>query len=153
MTYITTYQNRKVYWLDYANFQDQLPDKDWVCLFTANLKPDYEKFEKFTRIAISKNILEFKGHGLFGEKLHDYFDEIMSFMEAVENLKEINVMTTGHDDQTLADAFWQCFFITYIPNNTDLDNIAVVVADLDGVDRSAELKSYIERFEKGWLPE
>ena len=57
---IGKYIGRQVFWLDYDNFSSQLPDKDWVCLAIANEQPDKDKFDKFVRTSISKNILEFK---------------------------------------------------------------------------------------------
>ncbi len=74
MQNIGKYFDRQIYWLDYDNFSNELPDKDWVCLAISNIEPDIDTFDKFVRISISKNILEFKGYGKFGEKLHDLFD-------------------------------------------------------------------------------
>lgn len=152
MQSIGKYFDRQIYWLDYDNFSNELPDKDWLCLATANRPPDLDKFDKFVRTAIAKDILEFKGHGKFGEKIHDLFDETMVVMETMEDHNEIGVMTTWHNDETLADTFWQCFFATCLPETADLDNIKIICTDLDGVNRTEELKSYIDRFESGWLP-
>jgi hypothetical protein len=149
---IGKYFDRQVFWLDYDKFTNQLPDKDWVCLAIANDEPDIETFDKFVRSSISRNIIEFKGHGQFGEKLHDLFDETMVIMETMENHNEIDVMTTWHNDETLADAFWQCFFATCLPETADLDNIKVVCTDLDAINRIDELKKYLKEFELGWLP-
>jgi hypothetical protein len=152
MRSIGKYFDRQIYWLDYDKFPNQLPDKDWVCLATANHPPDIKKFDEFVRTSIAKGILEFKGHGNFGEKLHDLFDEIMVVMETMEEHAEIGVMTTWHNDETLADVFWQCFFATCLPETTDFDNIKIVCTDIDGIDRSDDLKAYIKEFELGWLP-
>lgn len=152
MNPVGKYFNRQVLWLDYDHFTDQLPDKDWVCLAISNIQPDIDKFDKFVRTSISRNILEFKGHGQFGEKLHDLFDETMVIMETVEGHSEIGVMTTWHNDETLAETFWQCFFATCLPESADYDNIKIVCTDLDGINRIDELKNYIKEFELGWLP-
>lgn len=152
MQLIGKYFDREVYWLDYSQFHNLLPNKDWVCLMTSNSKPDSAKFDEFTRKAIANNILEFKGHGLYGEKLHDLFDDTMAIMETMENHDEIEVITTWHSDESLADVFWQCFFVTCLPETADLDNIKVVCTDLDCIDRSGELRGYIGTFEEGWLP-
>lgn len=152
MNPIGKYFDRQVFWLDYDNFADQLPDKDWVCLAIANDELEIDTFDKFVRTCISRNILEFKAHGQFGEKLHDLFDETMVIMETMENHNEIDVMTTWHIDETLADAFWQCFCATCLPETADLDNIKVVCTDLDGINRIDELKKYLKEFELGWLP-
>ena len=152
MNLIGKYLDRQVFWLDYNNFANRLPNKDWVCLAIANNQPDKHTFENFVRASIAKNILEFKGHGQFGENLHHLFDLTMVTMEAMENHSEIDVITTGHNDETLADTFWQCFFATCLPETADLDNIKIVCTDLDGIDRVEELKDYITEFECGWLP-
>jgi hypothetical protein len=152
MQSIGKYFGRQIYWLDYDNFSNQLPDKDWVCLAIADQKPDLDEFDRFVRTAIAKGILEFKGYGKFGEKLHDQFDKTMEVMETMEAHDEIGVMTTWHNDDILADTFWQCFFATCIPDTADLDNIKIVCMDLDGVNRTDELKGYIKEFELGWLP-
>jgi hypothetical protein len=152
MEKIGKYFGRQIYWLEYNQLTDQLPDKDWVCLAISNIEPEINMLDKFVRNAISKNILEFKGHGKFGEKLHDLFDETMVEMEVVENHPEIDVMTTCHNDQTLADTFWECFFSTCLPETADLDNIKIVCVDFDGKNRIEELKSYLIEFELGWLP-
>jgi len=73
-------------------------------------------------------------------------------METMENHNEIDVMTTWHNDQTLADAFWQCFFATCLPDTTDYGNIKIICTDLDGINRVEELKNYLKEFELGWLP-
>ncbi len=152
MQSIGKYFNRQIYWLDYNNFADLLPDKDWVCLVISNIEPDIATFDKFVRTSISKNILEFKGHGIFGEKLHDLFDKTIVEMEVIEKHPEIGVMTTWHNDETLADVFWQCFFATCLPETADCDNIKIVCVDLDGINRTDELQSYLKEFELGWLP-
>ena len=144
--------NRQLFWLDYDKLIQELPESNWVCLAITNKQPDIVKFEKFVRASISNNILEFKGHGYFGEMLHDIFDETMVAMETLENHAEIDVMTTFHDDVTLADTFWQSFYATCLPETADFANIKIVCTDLDGINRIEELKSYVTEFENGWLP-
>lgn len=152
MESIGQYQSRQVFWLDYTKYTHELPEKDWLCITMSDIDPNVIVFEKFVRTAIAKNILEFKGHGKFGKNLHDLFDEIMVEMEVMENHSEIGVMTTWHNNQTLAEAFWQCFFATCLPETADLDKIKIVCVDLDGINRTEELQSYLKRFELGWLP-
>lgn len=152
MQLIGKYLERQVFWVDYGHISSELPDKDWLCLAIANQQPDLDRFDCFVRTAIAKNILEFKGNGVFGEKLHDLFDETMVAMEVMEGQHANGVMTTWHNDETLADTFWQCFFVTCLPEKADLDNITIICTDLDGVNRADELKNYIKEFESGWLP-
>jgi hypothetical protein len=152
MQLIGKYFERQIYWLDYHNFSNQFPNKDWVCLAIANQQPDIDKFEEFARTAIKHELLEFKGHGEYGEKLHDLFDEVMVVMETSEDHREIGIMTTFHDNESLADTFWQCFFSTCLPSSADHDNIKIICTDLNGVNRIEELKNYLQEFELGWLP-
>ena len=152
MQNIGKYFDRQIFWLDYYNYHYQLPDNDWLCFAIANNQFDQNEFDKFVRTSISKNILEFKGHGQFGELLHDLFDRTMVIMATMENHNEIEVMTTWHNGETLADAFWQCFFATCLPDVAAYDNIKIICTDLDGINRIEELKSYIRKFELGWLP-
>ncbi|MGB1004687.1 MAG: DUF7684 family protein [Salibacteraceae bacterium] len=154
MNEINTYQNRKVVWISYNELlEGYFPKGDWICLMTCSeFKPDSDKFDRFTRSAIKSGILEFKGHGKFGELLHDWFDETMVIMETIENHSEVDVMTTWHNDESLADAFWQCFFATCLPEATDYEKLKIVCTDLDGIDRKEELANYLSRFEQGWLP-
>ena len=154
MKAIGKYQNRKIYWFDYLDFKtEQLPTSDWVCFATSDINPNNIRFDQFVRHSIDNGILEFKGHGKFGEMLHDIFDETMVDIEITEKVDFINVMTTWHDDETYADTFWQCFFATCLPETADLDNVSIVCTDLKGTDRSGELKEIIERFENGWIPD
>ncbi|RZK48017.1 MAG: hypothetical protein EOO99_11680 [Pedobacter sp.] len=153
MTSLGKYQNREILWVDYSSYKSAFPNNDWLCLAVANSNPNWENFEDFIRISIAQNILEFKGCGLFGEKLYDRFDEVMNIMEVIENHNDIEVITTWHNNETLADTFWQCFFATSLPETTDFENIKIVCVDLDGVDRRNELQNYIQKFEWGWIPE
>jgi hypothetical protein len=152
MHLIGTYFGRHVFWLDYDQFPTQLPDKDWLCLAIANHPPDLNAFDTFVRTSIARTILEFKGHGRFGERLHDVFNETVVSMELYEHHSDIRVMTTWHTNEPLVHTFWQCFFATCLPETADLDNIKIVCTDLDGVNRSDELKNYLVKFESGWLP-
>ncbi len=154
MKSIGTYQTRQLYWFDFDEFQlDQLPKKDWVCLATSDFDPNNEKFEEFVRYSIDNGILEFKGHGKFGEKLHDIFDEIVTHMEVIEEHNPISVMTTWHNDETIANTFWDCIFATCLPETADLDKITIICTNINGVDRSLELEAILDKFEQGWIPE
>ena len=155
MNEIGSYQNRKIIWSDYAELlHGTMPKDPWICLCTSSLKkPDFDKFDEFTRKSIQNGLLEFKGHGIYGELIHDLFDETAAIMVAIEKHPEIETMTTWHTDETLAYTFWQCFFATCLPKNTNQENLTIVCTDLDGINRTAELAEYMNRFKKGWLPE
>ncbi len=133
-------------------FTENIPNRDWLVFMLSDSKPDFDKFDVFVRTAIDKNILEFKAGGEKGELLHDLFDETMVDKELAEN-KLYSVMTTSHNDESVADIFWQCFGATCLPEIADLDNISILCTDLDGINRTEELRGYIRRFEEGWLPD
>lgn len=154
MNKLGTYQNREVYWANYPDLlNDELPSSDWICMLTSSeVKPDADKFDQFTRKTIKNGILEFKGHGKFGELLHDWFDGTMVIMETMDKHPEIETMTTWHNDETLADVFWQCFFATCLPETTNLEKVKILCSDLDGIDRTKELQDYMIQFNKGWIP-
>lgn len=152
MKYIGEYSNRQVFWVDYNKYSDQLPDSNWICLAISNKPPDIADFDKFARTSIAKNILEFKGWGQFAEDIHDHFDGNIVIMETMENHAEIDVMTTWHNDETLADTFWQCFFATCLPDTLNVGDIKIICMDLDGIDRFEELQVYIKNFKLGWIP-
>jgi hypothetical protein len=160
MEFIGEYFDRQVFWLDYERFLPiDLPKNNWICLATSNLDPDIHSFTNFVRTCLNNGIMDFKGHGAFGEKLHDLFDEVILFnkiennesIESPEDFRD-SPMTSWHNNETLADVFWQCIFATFLPENVDLDNIKIVCTDLDGVDQRQELKDYLIRFSDGWLP-
>mgnify|MGYP000524512341 CR=1 FL=1 len=154
MKRIGKYQNRQIFLFDYGQFKlEELPKTDWVCLATSDINPNKEKYERFVRHSIDNGILEFKGHGEYGEKLHDIFDETMVEIEIPNGIETIDIATTWHSDETFADAFWQCFFTTTLPIRTNFENISIIITDLKGVDRSMETEEILKRFENGWIPD
>ncbi len=154
MKHLGTHQGRTVYWLDYASWPSaDLPKKDWLVFAVCNKAPDSEHFDRFARACIANEIHEFKGFGDQGSLLDDLFDWTTVIMRTMEDHPEIDVMTTWHDDESLASAFWQCFYATCLRETVDLDNVTIVCTDMDGNDLSAELQEYITRFNDGWMPE
>jgi len=123
----------------YAGYTHTLRDT----LDTRNPLSERQRIRSIRKKTIANGLLEFKGHGKFGELLHDSFDETMVIMETMEKHNEIEVMTTWHNNETLADVFWQCFFATCLPDNTNYENIKIVCSDLDGINRTNELQDYI----------
>ncbi|MCB0380151.1 MAG: hypothetical protein KDD24_02765 [Flavobacteriales bacterium] len=154
MKRIGKYQNRQIFWFDYGQFKlEELPKTDWLCLATSDINPNDEKFERFVRYSIDNGILEFKGHGEYGEKLHDIFDETMVDIEITNGIETIDIATTWHNDETFADAFWQCFFATTLPTRTNYEIISIICTDLKGVNRTKEIVEILKRFENGWIPD
>ncbi len=74
------------------------------------------------------------------------FDWEMVDISIKEGPKDDHICTTWHNDETLKDAFWQCFYATALPGSTDYDNLHVVCTDLNGIDREEECRRYLEEF-------
>jgi hypothetical protein len=148
MELLGIYQTRLVYWFDYNKYQlEELPIKGWLCIAISDTKPNDQKFENFVRYSIVRGIFEFKGFGQLGEMLHDIFDEIMIAMEVIENHDPISVVTTWHDEETIEDTLRECLFTPCLHEKADMSNISIVVTDLNGNNRSTEIKGILERLE------
>lgn len=148
MKQIGLFDNREVLWVDYHDIlNSDLSKANWICLLSSSKEePDLEIFMQFTRLVIGKGVCEFKCQGQQAALLHDFFDELMAFMEAVEGHPYINVVTTGRNNQPLVETFWECYYASTVSTT---DNIKVVCSDVDGVNRIDELKSYLDEFRKG----
>ena len=153
MEYLGEHSGRKVFWCKYPdeNF-NEFPDNDWICFAMVDGLPDREAFEKFAKAAINKNILEFKAYGNDSSMLDDWFDETMVVMETMENHPEIEVMTTWHNNEGLASAFWQCFYATCLPEKTEYYNLKIVCVHFNNIDVRENFRNYIKQFNDGWLP-
>ena len=153
MEYLGIHGDRKVYWWNYfeKNF-DTLPDGNWICFAMEEGLPEDELLEKFIRKSIQKKILEFKAYGKLSSKLDDRFDQIMVNMEVLEKCPEIDVMTTWHNNEGLASAFWQCFHATCLPDTTNFKDLKIVCFHFDNIDFRKEIKIYLKQFNEGWLP-
>jgi hypothetical protein len=143
---------RQVLWLDYKNFTNQLPDKNWMCLAISNSKLDSELFCHFAEESISRGITEFKGNGKLEKELHALFTQAINQMENKIDHHVINIINTRNTNQSLAQIFGQCFSPTSTSKNTISENIKIICIDFDGINRVEELKSYAKEFELGWLP-
>ncbi len=153
MEYLGEHNNRKVYWSNYSYEEfDKLQDNNWICFAIENGLPDSELFENFVRASIQKGILEFKAYGKLSTNLDDDFDQIIVEMKVLEGHSEIDVMTTWHDKEGIANAFWGCFHATALPETADMDNLKIVCLHFDNNDFKDELKDYLKRFNEGWLP-
>jgi hypothetical protein len=151
--YLGEHRGRKVYWLEFSETKfDELPDKDWVCFGIEDGLPDYNLFDTFTRISIKKGILEFKAFGKKSTELDDWFDGVVVLLNVIENQPDAFVMTTWHDKESIANAFWQCFHATCLPDDTVNENVKIICFHFDNIDKRDELKKYIEGFNEGWLP-
>lgn len=75
-----------------------------------------------------------------------------------EGERREHICTTWHHDETLKEAYWQCFYVTALPESTDYDNLYVVCTDLNGIDRGEELLKYMDEFlaediREGFVPQ
>jgi len=152
MINIAKYFGREIYWLDYRPDSTQLPDKNWVCLAIANSHPDTEAISRFLTTSISKGMIEFIGCGKFEKELYSVFDQAITNLRAKEGYKRIVSANKRYENQTLAHAFWQCFFTGDLSKIAPSENIQIACIDFDGVNRTEELTSYLKEFESGWLP-
>jgi hypothetical protein len=153
MEYLGQHNERKVYWWEYlADNFNELPDNDWICLAIEDRLPEGELFGKFVRFAVAKGILEFKTFGKESIHLDDEFDHIHVAMKVIEGSPDRLVMTTWHDDESLANTFWQCFHATALPNGTINENVKIVCFHFDNKNKKEELANYLKRFNDGWLP-
>ena len=153
MKYLGKHWNRETYFLDLNDdYQEKLPNSNWVCFAIANTIPNDKILTEFIRYSISKDLFEFKGFGLFGEYLHTAFDMEMVKMEVDEKHPEIEIMTTGSNDTDISNAFWENYGATCLPDRADYDNVKIICICFDNIDYSDKLKSLINRFNRKWLP-
>lgn len=153
MEFLGEYNNRKAYWWNYS--KDNLADiyeGNWIVFALETVLPDFISFEKFANRALDCGILEFKAFGIHSSELDDWFDEIVVFRNEYDSQK-FDVMTTWHTNETVADAFWQCFHATCISDEMINENLQILCFHFNIQDQSEELKMYLQKFKQGWIPE
>ncbi len=150
--YIGKHNSRTVVQVGYEDYKSAIPNKHWLCFMLTDHKPDLEKFTEFVETSVQNDIVYFCAYGKYCELIHDQFDESFVAMEVFKGYEGRTVMTTWHNDESLADAFWFCFMTDLYKEGIDSESMPIVVIDLDGVDRVTELRGYINRFNEGWLP-
>ena len=133
---------------------DNLPKENWICLGIANQEFDKPLFGRFIKHSIYSGLLEFKGQGEFGEKLHDWFDEEVVNLEVMEEIPETDVMATWYngEENNLTNAIWGCFYVQILPEGTNASETKVVCIPFDGLDYKNELTTIIEQLNSGWVP-
>ena len=146
--------NSIYYFLPHTETLDNLPMENWVCLGIANREFDKPFFDRFIKHSIYSGLLEFKGQGSFGEKLHDWFDEEVVNLEIIEEYPETDVMTAWYNNEQndLANAVWSCFYTQVLPEGTDAGETTVVCISFDDLDYRSKLTTIIERLNSGWIP-
>jgi hypothetical protein len=124
-----------------------MPTNNRACLTTSSGETEMTKFCYWAKDALSKGILEFKGHGKDGELLHDLFDQVMVQIEMDKGLVTIDVYATWHTNESLKDTFWQCFYAATLSAEVEYGQLKIVCADLSGINRSNELVNYLKESE------
>lgn len=154
MEYIGKYYERNVYYFDLVleavNTVDQFDN--WICFAIASKPYPKEKAEAFIRNALLNGVLEFKAQGHYGEDLHILGDLTMVSLEVDEGYPVFDVMTTGDATTNLANAFWECFFATALPDRADYDHLKILCVSFDGTDYLTELKNYWIRSRRTGYP-
>jgi hypothetical protein len=72
-------------------------------------------------------------------------------MNVLENRPEVFVMTTWHNDESLANAFWYSVYCSGAEMYGS-DDAKVICFHIGKIDKKKELKDYLNRFKAGWLP-
>ena len=126
---------------------------NWICFAIASGQYPADEAVEFIRHALMGGMLEFKAQGAHGEDMHDLCDATMVSMEVDEGYPFSDVVTTGNADTDLANAFWECFFATALPDRADYDDLNVVCVSIDGADYRSELEGLLARFVDGWIPD
>jgi len=153
MQKIGKYHERETYYLELEEgYENHLPNGNWICFAIANEKPKSDELEKFIRNSIKNDLLEFKGQGKFGGYLHLSFDEEMVSMEVIENHPEIETMTTGNNEDDLANSFWECYGATCLPEKANYDKLKVICVSFDQNNYSMKLRNILKKFNRKWLP-
>lgn len=73
-------------------------------------------------------------------------------MEVMENHPEIEIITTGNNEDDLANSFWGCYGATCLPPRTNCDDIKVICVSFDQNDYSLKLRNILKNFNRKWLP-
>lgn len=134
---------------------EDLPKENWVCLGIANGEFDQSLFDKFIKHSAYSGLMEFKGVGVFGEKLHDGFDEQIVYLEVVEEYPVTEVMTSWYNEgeSQFANAVWGCFHANVFPEGTDEAKTKLICVPFDGLDYKEQLATVLGRLNEGWIPD
>ncbi len=153
MKRIGSYKGIEVFYLDYSKPYDLSGEKNWICFAISNLKYEKEKFQKFSQNAIDHNLLGFKTQGKYGDNLHIEFDLLMCELELFKNYPDIDICTTGNNYTDLANAFWECFLVTALPEHTDYNNLKIICVNIDECNYMEDLCLLLSKFNQNWIPE
>lgn len=146
--------NRETFYFEINKFFDEkFPLSNWICFTIADEKPSKKLLSEFIRKCVEQDLFEFKSYGKFADYIHNFFDIKIVEMEANEGDIEIETITTGSDDVDLANAFWECYCATSLPNRADYDNVKIVCVNFDKKNYALELSDLIKKFNQGWIPD
>lgn len=154
MEFLGKYENRSVYWWNYSQESlDELKGSNWICFAIQDQLIGFDAFSDFAKTSIDSGVLEFKAFGPDSSELDDWFDEVIVDTNVFDKSIDETIVTTWHDNEELADAFWQCFHATCLPSKTDYENLRLVCFHFNGKDLKKELKEFILKFKSGFVPE
>lgn len=157
MEYIGKYYGFDTYYLDLTceDYNHVLPRSNWFGFTISNTDFDDSEdslINKFYRKSIDNEILAFHSQGLFGGKLHMTMDLLITKIEINDKHSEIDISTTGDNETDLTNGFWGCYGASCLPDISDFDTVQLVCTSIDGINYKDELKSLLQRFNKGYLP-
>jgi hypothetical protein len=146
--------NEVYYFIPEREPLDDLPKENWMCIGIANAEFDQELFDKFIKHSVYSGLMEFKGAGALGEKLHDCFVEEIVYLEIIEECPETDVMTSWYKEgeSEFANAVWGCFYANVLPDGVDAEKTKLVCVPFDGLDYKEQLATVIGRLNAGWMP-
>ena len=151
------HNDRMIYYLNIKesiSWETELPHDYWLVLPIGH-KKDIELIKKVSRICLDKNVNYMCALGLECELIHDTFEEVLVdrriekglSVDSPDDFKK-EPMTTWHED--FGEGVW--FSLTTAFN--DYKKIKKVVClDLTDKGEKEKLLDFIDKINKGWLPD
>ncbi len=154
MEHCGNFQERTVYYLCLDSEANSVVEQmdNWICFAIASGQYPKDKAVNFIRHTLLGGMLEFKAQGAHAEELHLLCDSTMVSLEVDEGHPIFDIVTTGSASTDLANAFWECFFATVLPDRADYDDLKVVCVSFDGTNYRSRIDGLLDRFEEGWVP-
>lgn len=104
---------------------------------------DHKAFDLFTRRLLDKGIALLCTWGPECERVHDWFDQEIVYMEVLEGIERPCIMTTWHDDEPLEEAIW---FLLYAANPVEeyLPTCqASIIVSVGNADWDRQIREYL----------
>lgn len=155
MYLIGQHKENQVYYFNLEKDElENLPKENWIAIGIANNSYNKSFFNDFLQPGVYSGLLEFKGQGIYGETLHNHFDERIIELEIIEGYPETDIMTTwyGGEKNDLPNALWDCFNISFAPDNIDSTRTKVICISMDGENYRDTVLAILARLNEGWIP-